>query len=127
MISLITDPGNFFDYDTGIYVDGVNFDPNNPTWTGNCFMTGIEWERDVCIQYFTTSGELVLDQDAGVRIHGGIMRNVAQKSLRLYARKEDGQKIATRDLPAPPVWDGLAAARGDCIIGLKDGTVLCLR
>jgi len=91
MISLITDPGNFFDYDTGIYVDGVHFDPSNPTWTGNFFMTGIEWERDVRIQYFTTSGELVLDQDAGVRIHGGIMRNAAQKSLRLYAREEYGQ------------------------------------
>jgi len=91
VISLITDPGNFFDYDTGIYVDGVNLDPNNPTWTGNCFMTGIEWERDVRIQYFTTAGELVLDQDAGVRIHGGIMRNLAQKSLRLYAREEYGQ------------------------------------
>jgi len=90
VISLITDPGNFFDYDTGIYVDGVHLDPSNPTWTGNCFMTGIEWERDVRIQYFTTSGEMVLDQDAGVRIHGGIMRNVAQKSLRLYAREEYG-------------------------------------
>lgn len=91
VISLITDPGNFFDYDTGIYVDGVNLDPSNSTWTGNCFMTGIEWERDVSIQYFTTSGEMVLDQDAGVRIHGGIMRNVPQKSLRLYAREEYGQ------------------------------------
>jgi hypothetical protein len=90
VISLITDPGNFFDYDTGIYVDGVNLDPNNTTWTGNCFMTGIEWERDVRIQYFTASGEMVLDQDAGVRIHGGILRNVAQKSLRLYAREEYG-------------------------------------
>jgi len=91
VISLTTDPGNFFDYDTGIYVDGVHLDPGNPTWTGNCFMTGIAWERDVRIQYFTASGEMVLDQDAGVRIHGGIMRNKAQKSLRLYAREEYGQ------------------------------------
>jgi len=51
-----------------------------------------------------------------------------EKGGRIWAaRKEDGGKIATRDLPAPPVWDGLAAARGDCIIALKDGTVLCLR
>lgn len=91
VISLITDPGNLFDYDTGIYVDGVNLDPENPTWTGNCFMTGIEWERNVRLQYFTIQGEMVLDQDAGVRIHGGIMRNKAQKSLRLYAREEYGQ------------------------------------
>ena len=51
-----------------------------------------------------------------------------EKGGRIWAaRKEDGGKIASRDLPAPPVWDGLAAARGDCIIALKDGTVLCLR
>ena len=43
------------------------------------------------------------------------------------ARKKDGGKIASRDLPSPPVWDGLASARGDCIVALKDGTVLCLR
>jgi outer membrane protein assembly factor BamB len=41
------------------------------------------------------------------------------------ARKKDGQKIASRDLPSPPVWDGLAVAHGNCIIALKDGTVLC--
>jgi hypothetical protein len=51
-----------------------------------------------------------------------------QKGGRIWAaRKEDGTKIASRDLPAPPVWDGLAAARGNCVIALKDGTVLCLR
>ena len=43
------------------------------------------------------------------------------------ASSKDGTKIAELTLPAPPVWDGLAAARGDCIIALKDGTVLCLR
>jgi hypothetical protein len=51
-----------------------------------------------------------------------------EKGGRIWAaRKQNGQKIASRDLPSPPVWDGLAAARGDCIIALKDGTVLCLK
>jgi outer membrane protein assembly factor BamB len=51
-----------------------------------------------------------------------------EKGGRIWAaRKEDGGKIASRDLPSPPVWDGLASARGDCVIALKDGTVLCLR
>ncbi|MDX2431597.1 MAG: CotH kinase family protein, partial [Bacteroides sp.] len=93
VISLITDPDNFFDHEIGIYVKGINHDPNNSTWSGNWFMTGIEWERDVHIQYFTTSGEIKLDQAAGVRIHGGLQRNAAQKSLRLYARSEYGQKV----------------------------------
>ncbi len=43
------------------------------------------------------------------------------------ANKANGDKIASRDLPAPPVWDGLAAAHGNCIIALKNGTVMCLR
>ena len=51
-----------------------------------------------------------------------------EKGGRIWAAcKEDGGRIASRDLPALPVWDGLAAARGDCVIALKDGTVLCLR
>lgn len=91
VISLLSDPGNFFDYDTGIYVKGANYDTGNSRWTGNYFMTGIEWERDVRIHYLTTSGELVLDQDAGVRIHGGLQRTAPQKSLRFYAREEYGQ------------------------------------
>jgi hypothetical protein len=51
-----------------------------------------------------------------------------EKGGRVWAaRKKDGQKISSLDLPSPPAWDGLAVARGDCIIALKDGTVLCLR
>jgi putative hemolysin len=51
-----------------------------------------------------------------------------EKGGRIWAaRKKDGQKIAARDLPSPPVWDGLAAARGDCIVALEDGVVLCLQ
>ena len=60
---------------------------------------------------------------------GGLSSSCAgDKGGRIWAaRKKDGGKIASRDLPSPPVWDGLAAARGNCIIALKDGTVLCLR
>lgn len=90
VISLITDPDNFFDNEIGIYVRGENYVSGN-NWTGNYFMTGIDWERPVRIQYFTNSGEVVLDQDAGVRIHGGLQRTAPQKTLRLYARDEYGE------------------------------------
>ena len=51
-----------------------------------------------------------------------------QQGGRIWAaRTKDGAKIASRDLPAPPVWDGLAVARGNCVVASKDGTVLCLR
>ena len=41
------------------------------------------------------------------------------------ASAENGTKIAEYQLPAQPVWDGLAVAHGQCFITLKDGTVLC--
>ncbi|MBL7077565.1 MAG: PQQ-binding-like beta-propeller repeat protein [Kiritimatiellae bacterium] len=37
-----------------------------------------------------------------------------------------GQPTGEIALPAPPVWDGLAAADGTCFITLKDGTVMAL-
>lgn len=91
VISLITDPKNFFDNNIGIYVRGATYDPKNPNWSGNNQQRGIEWERDVHIQYFTKEGQMVIDQDAGVRIHGGLQRNAAQKSLRFFARDEYGK------------------------------------
>jgi len=89
VMSLITDPDNFFDNNIGIYVKGATY--TGSQWSGNYHQSGIEWERDVHIQYFTKSGELAIDQDAGVRIHGGLQRTAKQKSLRLYARSEYGK------------------------------------
>ena len=39
----------------------------------------------------------------------------------------DGRKLAEYKLPAPPVWDGLAAAGGRLYISLQNGTILCFR
>jgi outer membrane protein assembly factor BamB len=38
-----------------------------------------------------------------------------------------GSPIADIQLPAPPVWDGMAAANGRLYLSLLDGTVICLR
>lgn len=92
VISLVTDSVNLFDRDSGIYVTGSNFDPADPEWSGNYFMTGEDWEREVHIEYFTPQGDLGFSQDAGIRIHGGMTRQAAQKTLRLYARNEYGEK-----------------------------------
>ena len=42
------------------------------------------------------------------------------------ASTKDGTRIAELKLPAQPVWDGLSAAHGQCLITLRDGTVMCL-
>lgn len=90
IISLVTDSLSLFDHDSGIYVTGKFFNTENPEWTGNFFKKGIDWERDVHIEYYEKDGTLGFAQDAGMRIHGGRSRHYAQKSLRLYAREEYG-------------------------------------
>jgi len=42
------------------------------------------------------------------------------------ATTKDGSKIAEMELPAPPVWDGMAVAQGKCLLALKNGDVMCL-
>ena len=38
----------------------------------------------------------------------------------------DGKKLAEYKLPAPPVWDGMAAARGRLFISTSDGYIVCM-
>ena len=92
VISLVTNPNNLFNQESGIYVPGTNFRINNPQWSGNYFNHDINWEKPIHIEYFQMNGQMVFSQNAGVRIHGGGTRAAAQKSLRLYAREEYGNK-----------------------------------
>ena len=92
VVSIITKPENFFDHYKGIYVPGYYLDSSSMSWSGNYNKRGEAWEKPIHIEYFSTDGELKLEQDAGVRIHGAGTRVAAQKSLRLYARKEYREK-----------------------------------
>jgi len=38
----------------------------------------------------------------------------------------DGKKLAEYALPAPPVWDGMAAAQGRLFISTSDGRIVCM-
>ena len=92
VVSLVTDEKNLFDFESGIYLPGIYFDPSDPAWTGNYYQSGTDWERPVHITYFETDGTPRFSQDAGIRIHGFKSRAIAQKSFRLYARQEYGLK-----------------------------------
>jgi CotH kinase protein/Lamin Tail Domain/Secretion system C-terminal sorting domain/Chitobiase/beta-hexosaminidase C-terminal domain len=83
VISLITEEDNLFDDEIGIYTHGNyrNFDQH-----------GSEWERLTHVEIFDTSGIQIIDQDAGMRIHGRGSRRSDQKSLRLYAETEYGKE-----------------------------------
>ena len=98
IVAMTTDESNLFDYNNGIYTPGVTFDnwrtdnPNvnqatNPRFS-NYGQSGDEWERKVNVQIFNSKLESILNQDAGIRIHGNTSRAHHLKNLRLYARSE---------------------------------------
>lgn len=102
IVSLVTNPDNLFDPDTGIYVTGNQFlewknsgsyNPAKNPWDTNnvCnyFSRGREWERDASVSVFE-NGSLSLSQDVGIRVKGASTRNNPQKSFNLYARSEYG-------------------------------------
>jgi len=101
VLSIVTDSNNLFDYEEGIYVTGKTFDEyweeatqedNQPDdnwlwWSANYTNRGKEWEKEASCQFFDKEGKLLLNQDCGIRIHGGISRGQNPKSFNLYARE----------------------------------------
>ena len=92
VMSIAADSTSLFDYNTGILVPGVHFDPNNSNWTGNYYMRGREWEREVNVEFYEPHDNSGVNQVAGLRTHGGTARRGPQKGLKLYAREEYGTK-----------------------------------
>lgn len=103
VISIMTDSGNLFDYETGIYVMGATYDKwiaedeNNKRlegWQsqGNYTNRGREWERPASVEFIASDGSIGFSQDMGVRIMGAASRNAPQKSMRFIAREEYGSK-----------------------------------
>ncbi|MGN0505732.1 MAG: CotH kinase family protein [Lachnospiraceae bacterium] len=109
VISLITEPENLFDFETGIYVlgktheDWLAEDPsraNLPGWQhiANFSNSGKEWERPVSVEYISADGVSEFQIDMGLRIMGAASRNSLQKSLKLIAREEYGAKSLKYEL-----------------------------
>jgi hypothetical protein len=100
IVSVTAEEQDLFDYQSGIYVAGKAFDDwreQNPSESIPYFQTpanyqnrGVEWEKEVNLEIFAPSGELLLNQLTGMRIHGGAARARPNKSLRFYARNDYG-------------------------------------
>ena len=97
VVSLVTDPDNLFDYETGIYCLGKAYETENKGGRGvepwnliaNYSKKGKEWERPASFTMFD-NGEKVIDQNVGIRIKGGYSRSLPQKSFTIYTRKDYG-------------------------------------
>ncbi len=91
VVSLCVDSLDLFDYETGIFVPGMHYDPLDSNWTGNYYEEGREWERPMNIEFYELENTGI-NQQAGLRTHGGNGRRFQQKSLKIYAREEYGKK-----------------------------------
>ncbi len=97
VVSISTDPANFFDNETGIYVLGDSYDPSFPYFGANFWE---DWERPVHLELYEPDGALGFSADAGAKIYGGWSRGNAQRSLSFFARSQYGaSQIAYRIFP----------------------------
>ncbi len=106
LMFLAIDPDHLFNYDTGIYVTGRIYEEWAAQQTeafegyqavANYSQRGSEWERPVTVTFLPAEGE-GFTQDMGVRIKGGASRGNNQKSLRLIARDDYGEKNVKYEL-----------------------------
>lgn len=90
-VSICADSLDLFDYERGIFVPGAYFDPLDPYWSGNYYQSGMEWERPMNIEFYELDNTGI-NQQAGIRTHGGNGRRFQQKCVKIYAREEYGKK-----------------------------------
>ncbi|MBT4714006.1 MAG: T9SS type A sorting domain-containing protein [Candidatus Marinimicrobia bacterium] len=87
VMSLIFEPGAFFDNDSGLYVMGDNASQSFPHFGANFWE---DWERQVHIEYFEDGDDLSYAGNAGAKIFGGWSRGNPQRSISLFARGRYG-------------------------------------
>lgn len=103
VLSIMADSLSLFDYETGIFIPGALYDPADSTHTGNYRMKGIEWERQINLEFYE-SGNGGINQVCGLRMHGNASRWFQQKGMKLYARQEYGKKhFFYRFFPGSPI------------------------
>ncbi|MDP8240234.1 MAG: CotH kinase family protein [Candidatus Hatepunaea meridiana] len=84
VVSLITDPENLWDDETGIYIRGSNADPDPPYEGANFWQ---DWEIPAHIDFFELDRCIGFSQEVGIKIYGGVTRTKPMKSLRITARE----------------------------------------
>ncbi len=117
VISISVDENKFFDYNQGINVAGVDFDnwriahPDDETPTignvANFFRSGIQGEVPVNFSYFVNGTEVV-NQDAGLRIHGGSSRIAQNRSYGIFARSDYGSNSINYKFFSDKTYDSFA-------------------
>ena len=100
IVSICVDSLSLFDQEYGIMATNESDD----TITENYMQRGRQWERLCNLEFYELNNDGI-NQNAGLRIHGESSRWSSQKGLRLYARKEYGQKRFRHEFFGPDELD----------------------
>ena len=87
VITLVTEPEDFFDSEEGIYVLGEGYQGQFPYFGSNIWE---DVEKPIQFSIYKPDGALGASFNAGVKIFGGWSRALDQRSLSLFARKRYG-------------------------------------
>ncbi len=87
VVTLVTEPDNFFDNDYGMYVLGDDYEMNFPHFGANFWQ---DWERPIHFSLYETDGSMGVAFDGGTKIFGGWSRANEQRSLSIFARGQYG-------------------------------------
>ena len=98
IVSLIINHKDFLGERRGIYAKGHNafWDTIEDRHMNANFSK--KWERKLNVEIFNANSEQIINQNAGVKIFGGMTKYGREKSLRIIARKEYGTKRFNTDL-----------------------------
>ncbi len=92
VMAISADSLDLFGYEAGILVPGAYFDSTHSYVSGNFYQSGREWERPINVEFYEPTDNSGINQQAGIRTHGGTCRCQTQKGLKIYARDEYGKK-----------------------------------
>ena len=112
ILSIVTDPDNLIDYETGILTPGRIYDEWRQTEEGemdihkgnaqmiqsNITQHGKAWERPCLLQIYDGRKSPEVELNAGIRITGGYSRSMNQKSFNIYFRESYGSKYLDYEL-----------------------------
>lgn len=87
-VSLVTDPDNLWNYNTGIYVMGPNAGEKSP-YHGANFWRNVE--KSASVSLFETDGRVGFSEKCGLKIFGGYSRANGKKSLACMFRGDYGK------------------------------------
>ena len=112
VVSIVTDPKNLLDAQTGILTPGNMYEEWKKTeeaagiierqeiWNfrSNINQHGKEWERPVTVEIYDGGARPAVSAGAGIRITGNASRGENQKSFNLYFRDSYGSKYLEYEL-----------------------------